>query len=86
LGVGRLKTLRQFQVNFFGFSAPDVNSRLQTTFDPEGKGQQGKRHHKPRHRQPESAASGTTASFRAKHYHGKSTSFPDSSESNERRR
>src|SRR5277367_386309 len=84
--VRRLETLRQFQVNFFGFSTLDVNNRLQATFDPEGKGQQRKCHDKPRHRQPESAASGTTASLRARHYHGRSGSFPDLSESNERRR
>src|SRR5208337_2923495 len=77
-----LETLRQFQANFFGFSALDVNSCLQATFDFVGKGQQRKRHDKPRHRQPESAASGITASLQA-FYHGRSTSFPGPPESNE---
>jgi hypothetical protein len=83
VGVRRLETLRQFQVNFFGFSALDVNNCLQATFDFVGKGQQHKRHDKSRHRQPESAASGIMASLQARPYHGRSTSFPGSSESNE---
>jgi hypothetical protein len=83
VGVRRLKTLRQFQVNFFGFSALDVNSCLQATFDFVGKGQQRKRHDKPRHRQPESATSGILASLQAWHYDRKSTSFSGPSESNE---
>src|SRR5215471_6303511 len=83
LGVRRLETLRQFQINFLGFSALNVNSCLQATFDVGGKGQQHERHDKPRHRQPESAASGTTASLQAWPYHGRSTLFPGSSDSNE---
>src|ERR1019366_9908769 len=73
--VRRLETLRQFQVNFFGFSALDVNGCLQATFDFVGKGQQRKRHDKPQHRQPESAARVIMASLQAWHYHGRSTSF-----------
>jgi hypothetical protein len=83
VGVRGLETLRQFQINFFGFSALDVNSCLEATFDVGGKRQQHKRHDKPRHRQPESAASGTTASLQAWPHHGRSTLFPGSSESNE---
>src|ERR1035437_7061623 len=83
VGVRRLETLRQFQVNFFGFSAPDVNSCLQATFDFVGKGQQRKRHDESRHRQPESSASGIMASLQAWHNHGRSTSFPGPPESNE---
>src|SRR5258708_3623915 len=45
--------------------------------------QQRKRHNKPRHRQPESAASGTMASLHGCHYHGRSTSSPSTSESSE---
>jgi hypothetical protein len=55
--------------NFFGFSALDVNGRLQATFGFVGKGQQRKRHDKPRHRQPESAAGGNMPSLQACHYH-----------------
>jgi hypothetical protein len=83
VGVRRLETLRQFQVNSFGLSALDVRSCLQATFDFVGKGQQRKRYDKPAHRQPESAASSITASLQAWHYHGRSTSFPGTSESNE---
>src|SRR5262249_22738622 len=82
VSVWRLETLCQFQVNFFGFSALYVGSCLQVTFDFVGKGQQGKRHAKPRHRQPESTASGIMASLQAGHYHGRSTSFNRSSERN----
>jgi hypothetical protein len=77
-----METLRQFQVNFFGFSALDVDSCLQATFNVVGKGHQRKRYEKPRHRQPESAASSITASLQAS-YHGESLSFPGPSESNE---
>ncbi|HTX14833.1 MAG TPA: hypothetical protein VMD77_06025 [Candidatus Baltobacteraceae bacterium] len=69
MGVRRLETLRQFQIDLFGFSALDVNGCLEATFDIVGKGHQSKRHEKPRHRQPESAASGATASLQAWHYH-----------------
>jgi len=69
VGVRSLETLRQFQVNFFGFSVLDVNSCLQMTFDFVGKGQQRKSHDKPRHRQPESAASGIMANLQAWHNH-----------------
>jgi hypothetical protein len=74
MGVRRLETLRQFQVDFFGFSAFDVNRCLQATFDFEGKRHQRKRHDEPQHRQPESAASDPTASLRGWHHHGKSAS------------
>src|SRR6266481_7815240 len=83
MGVGRLETLRQFLVNFFGFSALDVSSCLQATFDSIGKGHQRKRHNKPRHRQPESTASGTTSRLQVWHYHRRSASSPDPPESNE---
>jgi len=83
VGVGRLETLRQFPVNFFGFRALDVNGGLEATFDFVGKGEQRKRHNKPGHCQPESAASGTMSSFQIRHYHLGSTSFPGLSEGNE---
>jgi hypothetical protein len=60
-----LETPRQFQINFFGFSALDVNSRLQSAFDFVGKGQQRKRHGKPQHRQPKSVANRTRADLQA---------------------
>jgi len=57
--VRRLETLRKFLVNFFGFPALYVRRCLQAAFHFVGKGHQRKRHGKPRHRKPESAASGT---------------------------
>ena len=75
--------LRQFQVNFSGFCALDVNSCLQATFNFVGKGQQRKRHDKPGHRQPESATSGILAILQAWHYDGRSTFLAGPSESNE---
>jgi hypothetical protein len=47
VGVRRLETLRQFQVNFFGFSVLDVSGCLQATFDFVRKRQQRKRQDKP---------------------------------------
>src|SRR5271163_2919221 len=78
MGIRRLKTLSQLQVNLFGFSILDVNARFQATFNLVGKGQQRKRHDESRHRQPESAASGAPASLRARHFHQRSSWVPAS--------
>jgi hypothetical protein len=83
VGVGRLETLRQFPVDLFGFSAPDVRSCLQSTFDFVGKGHQGKRHDKSGHSQPESTASGATSRVQAWDFHQRFASSPDPPESNE---
>jgi hypothetical protein len=48
--VRGLETLCQFRVDSLGFSALDMNNRFQAAFNLVGKGQQRKRHHKPRHR------------------------------------
>src|SRR5215469_814206 len=74
--VWRLEPLRQFLVHLFRFSALDVSSGFQATFDFVRKGHQRKRHDKSRHRQPESAATGTTASLQVWVYHSGSTSLP----------
>ena len=81
--VRRLEPLSELQFNFLGFSTLNMNTCLQATFDSVGKGQQRKRYDKPRHRQPESAARGTTAILQARRYHRRSTSYSDLFESDE---
>src|SRR5215468_1551659 len=83
MGVRRLEALRKFPLNSFGFSVLDVSSSFQVTFDFVGKGHQSKRHSKPGHRQPESAASGTAFRLQAWHNHRRSASPPDPPESKE---
>src|SRR6516164_4556913 len=74
--VRRLEPLGQFLVNLFRFSALDVRSGLQATFDLVGKGHQRKRHDQSRHGQPESAVDDMTVSLQTWYSHPISTWLP----------